>query len=187
MIVRATSEQISYYWPEIRKAIEEAMPPVAYRSPEYFNNILYSLLAGDRHCWIVFRPEDEKTIQTRFLGIALTEFNIHDAAQVKNLHLFVLYFDPDIFVSDEELLDSYKTLLDFARDQNCHRIIGYTASRRIIDIVKKAGGAADYTFCSLETGILPASSPYKQPVTRVSAIRPERMIPNIPNTPDNGS
>lgn len=150
MLIRLKPEQIYMYWENLKEAMGNSVPNSNIISNEALNNILFSLTNGVWQAWVLFRKADEDRVE--ILGFAITEFTYHTVLDVKNFHVYCIYILPDKHVSDSIFLNAFKVLNTFAVRNQCHRVIGETYSKRIMDLVKKAGGVTDYTLCSIETG-----------------------------------
>ncbi len=144
MLTKLLPEQISQFWDIIKYAIEESLPPIAGEGPDKMNKILTSLLSSKSECWASYTVNGK---ERRFEGIVITKIQYDDISDTKSLLIYCLY---GYETADRSSWTAgLKALVKYAASRNCHRIIGYTEVPFIVDVVRRLGGEAKYTFISL--------------------------------------
>lgn len=143
MLTRLLPDQISKFWDVIKYAIEESLPPIVGDHPDKMNRILTSTLSGSTDVWASHEKQEDIN---KFEGIVLTRILYDDASDTRNLLIYCLYgYD---LVSNRSWLEGLMTILRYAEGKHCAQIIAYTEIPHIIELVKKLGGKATYTFIS---------------------------------------
>ena len=143
MLTKLLPDQISKHWDIIRYAVEQSLPPIVGGSPDRMKKILTSLLCGKAHCWASYIVDGDVR---RFEGIMITRIFYDDVSDTRQLLIYCLYGYEG--VEQSSWITGLKSLVKFARSKNCERIIAYTDVPYMIELTKKLGGNADYTFCS---------------------------------------
>ena len=141
MIIRLSPDQVTEHWDVIKFGIQESVPPITYGSQNTLNNMLKSLLTGEMQCWVLMNGAQ------KIQGVATTTITKDSCSGVKNLMIYSVY--GLVFIDDETWTRNLQDLRKFARANNCHRIISFTAVDRLIGLVKSLGGSADFTFVAL--------------------------------------
>ena len=144
MLIKLLPENITKNWDTIKYAIEHSLPPMAGEGIDKMNRIFEALLAGSLECWAAYRYEESGV---KIFGIATTQLLYEPNSDVYNLLIYSTYSFR--LVSEEEWLDSYNTLAEYARSLNCKGLIAYTKEARVLEIVEKIGGTAETRFLSL--------------------------------------
>lgn len=144
MLTRLLPDQISKFWPIIKYAIEESLPPIAHEHPDKMNRVLASALGGATDVWASYTRGEEN----RFEGIVLTRLSYDETSNTKSLLIYCLYgyeeIDKGSWSQGLELLAKYAKL------RGCSRIIAYTSEPYIIKLAKGLGANIDYTFISFD-------------------------------------
>lgn len=144
MLTLLLPEQVSEYWNIIKYGIESSLPPTIGESPDKMNRILSSLLCNRLQCWASYKKVEDKIVLE---GIVVTKILYDDGSDTRNLLIYCLYGYKE--VGKGSWLEGLKALAKYANAKRCSRIIAYTDVPYIVDIVKKLGGEAKYTFVSL--------------------------------------
>lgn len=141
--MKLSPDQISKQWEEgLCEAIEEALPPLAgYEDPSRMNNVLSSLLAGKMVCWELWLGDE-------IYGVGVFQVTLDEPSGIKNLLIYALYTYKPFSYDFWYLL--LKTLRQYAKEQGCHRIVGFTDVDRIISIVNALGGSSEFRYIWLE-------------------------------------
>jgi len=144
MLTKLLPDQISKFWPIVKYAVEQSLPPVVGEHPDKMNRILSSALCNHIDVWVSYtKGEDNK-----FEGIVLTEILYDEASGTKNLLIYCLYgYD---LVSNESWMQGLVNLVKYAKAKQCNQIVAYTKEEVIIKLVKRLGGETDYTFISFD-------------------------------------
>jgi len=145
MLTRLLPEQISKFWDIIKYAIECSLPPTAGEHPDKMNRILSAALSGKIEVWASYTKGEEGN---KFEGIMVTRILYDDASNTKNLLIYCLYGYGRIDRSSWS--HGLKIIAKYAKSKNCARIIAYTNSPYIVELVRRLGGEANYTFISFD-------------------------------------
>jgi hypothetical protein len=143
MITKLLPEQISIFWPIIKYAVEESLPPITGEHLDKMNRMLSAMLSGKLEVWAVYTKEDNK-----FEAILVTQFLYDEASNTKNLLLYCLYGYTIINLSSWN--DSLEFISKYAKANGCHSLVAYSANQDLIKIVKSLGANTAYTFISFE-------------------------------------
>lgn len=148
LLALMTPEAISRTWPDLRAAIEKALPPLSnpIESIDRMSNILESLLVGKLHCYAIYKMLED---QPYAFGIVVVSILTSIESDKKNLLIYALYAHPKYVTGDyaDKFVNKMK---EVARGNDCKAIIAYTTSKMIIDNFVRLGGNADYRLLSME-------------------------------------
>ncbi len=142
MLTKLLPEQISKFWPIIKYAVEESLPPLAKDHPDKMNRILSAALSGRLDVWASY----EKAEKIRLEGIVVTSFVYDDASGTKSLLIYCLYGYET--ASGGSWFSGFDALKKYAKANKCSRIIAYSSNPDIIEIARRLGADAEYTFIS---------------------------------------
>jgi len=142
MLTKLLPEQVSKFWPIIKYAIEESLPPIVGEHPDKMNRILSSALSGSTDVWASYERGDE----AKFEGLILTRMTYDEASGTKGLLMYCLYGYTD--VADNTWEEGLGILAKYAKSKGCSRIFAYTSMPYMINKAKELGADADYTFIS---------------------------------------
>lgn len=143
MITKLLPDQIAKFWPVIKYAIEESLPPITGGHLDRINRMLSAALSGKIEVWAVYNRSDNK-----FEAILITQFLYDDASNTKNLLLYCLYGYTTIGLNSWN--DSLEYIAKYAKANGCHSIMAYSANQDLIKTAKSIGANTDYTFISFE-------------------------------------
>ena len=141
MLIKLLPDQVNRHWEPIRYALLVSLPPTARVDRE--NNILKALLSGEMDAWVATRD-------ARPVGVLVTTLTMDGASETKNLLVYALASLDETILPDDVWLEGIEQLRKYAESKGCHRIIGYTESSRIAQMIQKVGGQARYTFVSVD-------------------------------------
>lgn len=144
MLTRLLPDQIASFWDIIKYAIEESLPPVAGEGPDKMNRILTALLSNKAECWVSYIIEKDVRILE---GVMITKIQYDDISDTKSLLMYCAYGYEK--VSQASWTAGFKSLVKYASSKGCYRIVSYTDLPYLINMTKKLGGEAKYTFISL--------------------------------------
>jgi predicted porin len=144
MLNRLLPDQVSKFWPIIKYAVEQSLPPIVGEHPDKMNRILSSALCGKVDVWVSYDKEKNNKVE----GIVLTEFLFDEPSGTKNMLIYCLYGYNQ--VSNDSWLEGIKGLAKFAKSRQCNQIVAYTSEDVIIKTVESLGGEANYTFISFD-------------------------------------
>ena len=78
----------------------------------------------------------------------MTKFIFDDSSATRNMLIYCIYGYTDI--DKESWVSGIKALSKYANSQGCNQIVAYSNLPTIINIVKRLGGNADYTFLTFD-------------------------------------
>ena len=145
MLIKLLPDQVTKFWKIISFAINESLPPVAIGTRNRLNNMLKEILARRAHVWFNMQKRDESF---EISAVLVTHVYTDPMSEVKSLVIYCLY--ATAFNSDQTWAKGCETLRTFARSLGCHRVVGYTNSERVRQVIEANGGSTKYTFVSLE-------------------------------------
>jgi len=145
MLTKLLPDQISKFWPVIKYAVEESLPPIAQgEHPDKMNRILSGMLSDKLEVWASYRHLEDGVI--KFEGLMITQILYDDASNIYNMLIYAIYaYDSTTL---ETWLEGYETLTKYARSKGCTNLIAYSSVQRIINIAKKLGADTSFTFIS---------------------------------------
>jgi hypothetical protein len=147
-MVVLTPEAISNTWPELKKAIEIALPPV--KEPTQGMNrmtyILESLLNGSLTAHAIYRPESDGIMP---IGIVVTSIVSNIETGNDNLLILSLYAHTK-YIEGDYADYFFGMMREYASGQHCKHIVMYSCSPKVINYVKSHGGSGDYQLLLME-------------------------------------
>ena len=143
-VKRLTPEAVIQIWPQIKDVVRRGMPPTMDDSEEALNYTLGMLSQGRMQMWVMFADDELKVPR----ALAITEVVHEPGFEYKNLLLYALVSFGG--VETDEWAEGFEAVKKFARDNKCHRIIGFTNVQRVVDIVTSLGGKAEYVLLTME-------------------------------------
>lgn len=148
LLTLMTPEAISRTWPDLRAAIEIALPPLSnpLENVDRMSGILESLLIGKLHCHAIYKVVED---QPYAFGIVITSIINAVDSDAKNLLIYVLYAHPKYVTGDyaDKFIEKIK---EFARANGCKALIAYTTIPELINNFIRLGGNADYRLLTME-------------------------------------
>lgn len=144
MVTQLLPDQISKFWPIIKYAIEQSVPPTVGEHPDKMNRILSGMLSGKLDVWVSYRKLADGT--TKFDGIGVTQIQYDEATNTKSMLIFAVYAYEK--TTPETWLEAYEAVGKYAKSKGCNRYIAYTTVPYIIEQAKMCGGDASFTFIS---------------------------------------
>lgn len=140
MLRRLSKEEIANRWEVISHAIEQALPPIASIKEQRMNQIYNNLMLGTVQCWGSYGDvEKEDTLN----GIGTTTIVYDFTSGGKMLLGYTVFAVRKI--EQEEWVEGYKQLEEFALANDCERICIYTDNPRVVEVAKQFG-ASGYAF-----------------------------------------
>ena len=143
MLVRLLPDQISKFWDIIKYAVEQSLPPIVGEHPDKMQNILMAALDGSIDVWASYSKGEEGN---KFEGVVLTELLFDRPSRTKNLLLYCLYGYEG--VDSKSWMTGIHTLAKYALSRGCNQVVAYTDIPYMINLTKKLGGEAKYTYCA---------------------------------------
>jgi len=142
MLLRLLSEQVSHQWDVLKPAIEAALPPIAGDSSDRMNEVLLSILNGERQCWLSCYQDGKRAVN----GVVVTNI-VNGDGGVKDLLIYAAHaFEP---LDDSVWTEGFEGLRKFAKSKGCSRIIAYSNVERIIEMALMVGGDASFRFLTM--------------------------------------
>jgi hypothetical protein len=145
MLTQLLPDQISKFWPVIKYAIEEALPPtIKGEHPDKMNRILSAALSGKLDVWASYDRINEVT---KFNGIVVTQILYDDASNVYNLLIYVVFAYENTTTKTWE--EGYEALAKYAKSKKCTNMIAYSSVPKIVSIAKAFGADTSFTLISI--------------------------------------
>jgi spore germination protein YaaH len=141
MLTKLLPDQISKFWPVVKYAVEQSLPPTVGEHPDKMNRMLSAMLRGELEVWVSYQhPEN------RFEAVVVTQFIYDDASNMKNLLLYCVYGYSNI--SESSWMEAWDAMNKYAKGTGCKMIVCYSANPFIVKQAQKFGGDTSYTFIS---------------------------------------
>ena len=141
MLTKLLPDQISTFWPVIKYAVEQSLPPTVGEHPDKMNRMLSAMLRGDLEVWASYQQPERK-----FEAIVVTQILYDDASNMKNLLLYCVY--GYIKISDSSWIEAWEAMNKYAASLGCKKIVCYSSNPFIIQQAKLFGGDTSFTFIS---------------------------------------
>ena len=124
LMVLLMPEAISKTWPDLKAAIETALPPLSNptQTMNRMTDILESLLSGRLFCHTLYKMIDNSPY---VFGIVVSAFLHNVENDQKNLLIYSLYGHPKYITGDyaEKFINKMK---EFARGHGCKALVAYS-------------------------------------------------------------
>jgi hypothetical protein len=146
MLLRLLPDQVARYWEEVfRDQMAATLPHIQGQVSEVekMNNILESFLLGQLVMWLSYEKGEEGMI--KISGFLVTQLIVDGPSRTKSCLIYSIY-SPDGF-GDQQWLEGFKALSEYARSRGCTRITAYTQSPLIVRRAEQFGSDL-YTFIS---------------------------------------
>jgi len=145
MLTKLLPDQISKFWPVIKYAVEESLPPTTFgEHPDKMNRVLSAALCGKLDIWASYKHQENEA--TKFEGIVVTQLLYDDASGINNLLIYAVYAYEN--TDNETWAEGYETLAKYAKSKKCLNLVAYSSVPRIVNIAKRLGADASFTFIS---------------------------------------
>jgi len=144
MITRLLPDQIAKFWPVIKYAVEQSLPPTVGDHPDKMNRILSGMLSGKLDVWASYRHLEDGT--TKFDGIGVTQILYDDASNTKSMLIYAIYAYEK--TTPETWAEAYETVGKYAVAQGCNRYVAYSSIPYVVEQAKLFGGDTSFTFIS---------------------------------------
>ena len=144
MITKLLPEQISKFWPVIKYAVEESLPPVVGEHPDKMSRILSGMLSGKLDVWASYRHQPDGV--SKFDGIGVTQILYDEASHTKSMLIYAVYaFEKTL---PETWAESYEAISKYAIANGCNKFVAYSSVPFVIEQAKRFGGDTSFTFIS---------------------------------------
>jgi len=144
MITQLLPDQISEFWPIIKYAVEQSLPPTVGDHPDKMNRILSAMLSGRLDVWASYRKETEDKI--KFDGIGITQVIYDDASNTKSMLIYAIYAYEETLPST--WVEAYETISKYAMAKGCSRCVAYSSVPYVVKQAKLFGADTSFTFLS---------------------------------------
>ena len=144
MLTRLIPDQISKFWPIIKYAVEQSLPPTVGDHPDKMNRILSGMLSGKLDVWASYRHLADGT--TKFDGIGVTQILYDDASNTKSMLIYAIFAYEQTL--PETWLEAYEAVGKYAVAQGCTRYVAYSSVPYVVEQAKRFGGDTSFTFIS---------------------------------------
>ncbi len=151
MITKLLPDQISKFWPIIKYAVEQSLPPTVGDHPDKMNRILSGMLSGKLDVWASYRHLEDGS--TKFDGIGVTQILYDEASDTKSMLIYAVYAYEKTLPSTWS--EAFEAISKYAVSKGCGRYVAYSSIPYVIDMAKQFGGDTSFTFISFP---LPAKS-----------------------------
>jgi len=142
VVTKLIPDQIARFWPIIKYAIEESVPPIVGEHPDKLNRILSAALSGILEVWVSYNKPSNK-----IEALLVTQLLYDDASNTKNLLVYSMYgYAP---ISNESWREGGLAMIKYAKEMKCNALIAYTQNERVIEMVKLLGADLS-TFISID-------------------------------------
>lgn len=141
MIVKVRRSDIETAWPILQLAAEEALPPYAEAHDASRNNIHEMLLSGQLEAWLIYGVDDD---QPTLYASIITSINTDNISGTRVLEMYAMYGYQRIPMEQwQEMADMF---YKYARAKKCQRVIAFTNSNSISQVLTELGGIVEYKF-----------------------------------------
>ena len=144
MITQLLPDQISEFWPIIKYAVEQSLPPTVGDHPDKMNRILSAMLSGRLDVWASYRKETEDKI--KFDGIGITQVIYDDASNTKSMLIYAIYAYEETLPST--WVEAYEAISKYAMAKGCSRCVAYSSVPYVVKQAKLLGADTSFTFLS---------------------------------------
>jgi hypothetical protein len=138
MLLQLMPDQISSYWPIIKYAVENALPPTAGFNVD-MNYVLESLLSGEMQAWATIEKETKKIV-----ALTTTMVTEDPAIRQKTLLIYSITAMGDK-IGKENWIDNFRMAMKYAKERGCTRITAYTQSEAIKKMAEYFGGDTSWS------------------------------------------
>ena len=143
MLTKLLPDQISKFWPIIKYAVEQSLPPTVGDHPDKMNRILSGMLSGKLDVWASYRKEEGVA---KFDGIGVTQVLYDEASNTKSMLIYAIYAYEK--TTPETWSDAFETVSKYAISKGCNRYVAYSSVPYIVDMAKQFGADTSFTFLS---------------------------------------
>ena len=135
MLIMLLPDQIPMFWNEIKYAISKSYLS-SDRLLDYFNHMLVDLLNSKSQCF--FRIDNERQLN----AVVITSFMADSLTDNKTLLISHVYSFKA--TNDNEWRDNLATIVDYARNTGCVKIVIHTNNDRALELSSMLGFSECY-------------------------------------------
>jgi hypothetical protein len=143
MLTKLLPDQISKFWPIIKYAVEQSLPPTVGDHPDKMNRILSGMLSGKLDVWASYRKEEGVA---KFDGIGVTQVLYDEASNTKSMLIYAIYAYEK--TTPETWSDAFEAVSKYAISKGCNRYVAYSSVPYVVDMAKQFGADTSFTFLS---------------------------------------
>ena len=145
MLTKLLPDQIAKFWPVIKYAVEESLPPTVGEHSDKMNRVLSAMLCGKLEVWISYKRNEN---DTKIEAVLVTQFLYDEASNTKNLLLYCLYGYS--VISNESWVEGFEAISKYAKAEGCSEVLAYSANEDVVSMSKKFGADTSFTFISFK-------------------------------------
>ncbi|RLI52543.1 MAG: hypothetical protein DRP09_17705 [Candidatus Thorarchaeota archaeon] len=134
MLLKLLPEDVSRYWPILKKGVEASMPPTPGSKPDRVNKVLEGLISGKLQCWLSYRSDKPEIIDA--MGIT----GIVDDPIDGSRNLMAYCFYGFVKLSDRFWIEAFAALNKFGLANRCFGLIGFTDHPKVVKMAKAYKG-----------------------------------------------
>ena len=142
MLVKLIPEQVSDNWDILAPYFADSLPPIVKYTREGMANILRAVLFEDLHVFIYYNEDDE----AQYIVSACIQSDV--VVLQRRLVVYTVSAVRDMNAKLWE--DGLDSLKKFARSENCHSIVAYSANEQITKFLGSRGANTKYTLIDIE-------------------------------------
>ena len=132
MAILLSSDDIPKYWEAIKYAVVQVNAVEEKDRERYLNKLLYLLLSSKAQCF--FRLDEKRQLQS----IGISRLTVDEITEKKSLNLECLYSFAKVDFKTV-WLDDFRTVYEFAKNNNCDFITTTSSSEKLIWMAREAG------------------------------------------------
>lgn len=135
MLIQLSSEQSAEHWEYIKYGIESALLPTVGLHEERMSNVLESIMLGKMVVWLSV-SKGTREIE----GLVVTALQTDELSTTKSMLIYAVY---GINSAQSSWPEGLRQLTDYAKSEECHKILAYSNVPEIINYIKSIGGNTD--------------------------------------------
>lgn len=140
VVNRLQPNAIHKVWSKLLYGIQQAAPVTNSRTDEAYNNVLAMLLSERAQCFVAYKAGDVPDVLGFIITIIQTDTMSHD----RYLFIYAMYAFQGL---SEEVWNALQDAVEnFARQNNCIRLVGFTNNQRMLQQCLQRGAKQDITF-----------------------------------------
>ena len=142
MFTKYPQTEIRKDWSTFKKYLEESLPPTSNGLPINIDEVFAKLMTDEMQMWLFLNEKAE------VLGFLITAYSKELGFDFLNLVIYAVVATMPI---DENMWkEAYSIVRNFAKKQECKRIIAFTSNPRVLEIVNNLGGDTSFHVVTLE-------------------------------------
>lgn len=143
VVNRIQPNAIHKVWRRLLYGIQQAAPVTNSRTDEAYNNVLAMLLSERAQCFVAYHPT-QLGEAPNVLGFIITLIQTDTMSHDRYLFAYTIYSFQGL---SDEVWDALQDAVEnFARQNNCIRLVGFTSNQRVLQQCLQRGAKQDITF-----------------------------------------